>query len=760
MLRPIMMALGLLLAVLESSWSNPTLSDRIEDMETLLASGNYMRVLEVGKTRIDKARNSENLQETIDLLIAMGMASQALGAFPDAEHHLQEARSLTARTATLQDDIHAALAWGDYLLASNQVDESVQVLQAGISLARKERPSPWLAALLNNLGNGLLVQRSWALAEQSFQDALQLARQNGDDILEGKILINRVHGAIKQRDKVKASQRLDEALQKVPNQTATHSQAYALISLGKLAADTAQQKIRHHPPMSLVAFDLFQKAAKVARDLKDWKTLSYALGYQGKLYEQERRWADADLLTREAIFHAKSTGSPEILYLWEWQRGRLAKEQGQFLEAQTWYRQAVKTLSLVRLDFHLGLRDGQDAFRELIGPVYYQLTDLLLRQSAQESDPKRQETLLLEARNTIESLKTAELQNLFQDGCVAAAQEKKTTLEQIQQQTVIYYPIPLPDRLEILLTLPTGMKQIVVPVSSAALEEEVHEFRSQLEEMDGTEYLPHAQTLYRWLVAPVYESLEKAGIETIVVVPDGALRTIPLAALHDGQHFLAEKFAVAVTPSMFLTAPRPLDRNRISMLINALSKGGEGFSELPNVLKEVDQVSTIFPGRSLVDEAFTVQEAVGAIRADPYSIVHIASHGQFDHNPEKTFILAYNDKITLNRLQEMIGHKAFRNQPVELLTLSACQTAVGDDRAALGLAGIAIKAGARSALASLWLVDDSATAKLVTGFYRNIGTGHQSKAMALRKIQMQMIHDSATEHPGLWAAFILIGNWL
>jgi CHAT domain-containing protein len=149
------------------------------------------------------------------------------------------------------------------------------------------------------------------------------------------------------------------------------------------------------------------------------------------------------------------------------------------------------------------------------------------------------------------------------------------------------------------------------------------------------------------------------------------------------------------------------------------------------------------------------------IENTPYEIVHIASHGQFDRNPKNTFLLTYDDKLTLDKLHSLLSFSQIRKNSVELLTLSACQTAVGDERAALGLAGVAIKAGAKSAIASLWFVDDDSTSRLIVEFYRNLRNQPQwSRAQALQQAQQTLAATPAYRHPAYWSPFLLIGNWL
>ncbi|NJD07981.1 MAG: CHAT domain-containing protein, partial [Methylococcaceae bacterium] len=264
----------------------------------------------------------------------------------------------------------------------------------------------------------------------------------------------------------------------------------------------------------------------------------------------------------------------------------------------------------------------------------------------------------------------------------------------------------------------------------------------------------------QWLIKPLEADLVSQEITTLVVVPDGALRTIPMAALHDGHQFLISKFALATTPGLTLTDLRPVPRDSIKLLLAGLTDPVQGFSGLPYVSMELQAIHALYGGKLLQDQEFRIPALERELVFTPYSILHIASHGQFASDPQKTFLLTYDGRLTVDRLRQFMGLSQFREQPVELITLSACQTAAGDDRAALGLAGIAVKAGARSALASLWLINDQATAVLVSDFYRRLQQASVSKAEALRQAQMLLLKDPRYRHPGYWAPFLLIGNWM
>ena len=253
---------------------------------------------------------------------------------------------------------------------------------------------------------------------------------------------------------------------------------------------------------------------------------------------------------------------------------------------------------------------------------------------------------------------------------------------------------------------------------------------------------------------------ELAGADTIVFVPDGALRTVPLAALHDGKQFLIEKYATAITPGLDLTDPRPLKREKARVLIAGLTDSVQGFPPLPFVSSEIKEIQGLYGNDLLLNRGFRSITLEKELRDKEFSIVHIASHGNFGSDVNSTFLLTYDDKLTMDKLSRYIGLFRFRSEPLELLTLSACETAAGDERAALGLAGVTIRAGARSAVATLWHINDQASSSLVGEFYRQLSNPSLSRATALRNAQLKLMSDRSYEHPAFWSPFLLINNWL
>ena len=505
----------------------------------------------------------------------------------------------------------------------------------------------------------------------------------------------------------------------------------------------------------------FHTAGTVSQDLKDRRSESYAWGYLGGLYEHTQQIEEALRLTRQAIHAAQQAQAPDSLYRWQWQTARLHRSAGRLEEATQAYRQALATVQPIRGEIVRQLPISRQSFHDKIGGLYSELVDLMLMQAGRSGTPQEMQEPLQEIQKTLEQLKAAELQDYFQDQCVDMATTHGLALDRIPKQTAIFYPILLSDRLELLVRFQAGLQRWTTPISEEKLNQTIVQFRHSLQNPHSRDLLPQAQRLYDWLIRPIQAALQAHDIQTIVFVPDGALRSIPLAALHDGQGFLIAKFATTTTPGMTLTQAQPFANDHPTLLAVGLTEATQNFPPLPHVREEVSALRTLYEGTTLLDQDFTLRNLEHELQNRRYHFIHIASHGRVEKNVNETFVLAYDERLTMDRLTDLIGTVTFGQGPLNLLTLSACQTAIGDDRAALGLAGMAVKAGVQSALASLWFIDDAATAKLVTEFYQHLSTHpDQSKAEALRQAQLTLLQTEKFAHPSQWAAMLLIGNWL
>ncbi|MFO1430054.1 MAG: CHAT domain-containing protein [Candidatus Competibacteraceae bacterium] len=694
-------------------------------------------------------------ERQVDALLQLADAYTALGQSRQALQVLLTAEPLAERSGDRARIAATAVGLGQAYRLTGDPTKARQELETGIRLARQIGNDNIAAAGLNNLATLSSEQRQSRAALDSYRQSLELARRGGADSLAAKAATNAAQTAVQLSDTTLAATLLDTAWQQTQTLEDSHDKAYQWLALGKVYAQMPTDQTRWRPP----AYRAFQQANSIAAKLNDQRTLAYAWGELGHLYQTEQRYPDALAATRRAVFAAQAAQAPEILYRWQWQLGRLLKAQGDMEGALSAYRQAVSNLQSIRPELTLSYASRSESFREAVGDVFFELADLLLQRSSRLSTTEQQ-PYLREARDTVEILKTNELKDYFQDDCVVALQSRITPLDRLASRTAALYPVLLPDRTELLLSLPEGIQRFTVPVDRDTLTRTVRDFRRYLEKRTTREYLPYARRLYGWLIAPVEPTLREKRVETLIIVPDGPLRTIPIAALHDGQQFLIDRYALATTPGLSLTDLRPLQRQDTRLLLNGLTQATQGFPALTHVAEELQTIHATYGGKVLADENFLIPNLQRELTDTPYSIVHIASHGQFESDVDKTFLLTFDGKLTMDRLERLMGLSQYRDRPVELLTLSACQTAAGDDRAALGLAGIAVKAGARSAIATLWTVDDEATALLLAEFYRQLQQPGTSKAGALRRAQLFLLGEPRYRHPGYWSPFLLIGNWL
>lgn len=698
-----------------------------------------------------------NQTRQVDALLQRAEADQALGQYRNALAALRTAQSLAepladpARHATVLGEL------GETLWRTGATAEARHALERSVALARQANAPPIAAASLNHLGNLAADQGDAQSARVAWQESLSLARQVQDPALITAVLINQARLAAQERDSGTAETLLAEAARQTQTLPASHDQAYYLLAIGQLRRTLPGASVSQQTQ----AWQHFTAAAAIARQLEDQRGLSYALGYQAQWQQDAGRSTEALALYRQAVFAAQQANAPELLYRWQWPIGRLLKAQGDHDGAILAYRQAVVNLQTIRQDFAPDRAKNHAASLQAnSGDAFTELADLLLQRAAGQAAPAARDADLRAARDTMEALKTAEVRDYFRDDCITALQSRTVTLDRPPPHTAVLYPILLPNRLELLLSTPDNLQQITVRVDRNTFTSVVREFRRTLEKRTSREYLPPAQQLYGWLIRPLQTTLDAGRIETLVIVPDGPLRTIPLAALHDGQDFLIRRYAIATTPGLTLTDLRPIPRHQIQPLLAGLTQAVQGFPALDYVQEELAAIHTAYGGKVLENETFRLANLQQALKATPYSIVHIATHGQFVGDVRNTFLLTFDDKLTLDRLERLIAIGQYRDQPVELLTLSACQTAAGDDRAALGLAGVAVKAGARSALATLWFVNDQASGLLATEFYQQLQRPDQSKVRALQQAQVRLLADRRYQHPGYWSPFLLIGNWL
>jgi CHAT domain-containing protein len=669
------------------------------------------------------------------------------------------------------DDLTKALglqSLGDAMRVAGGLKDSAQVLQQSLAIAQALKLPDTVASVQLSLGN-------MARTQQDSAAALAFYRQ----VDQFPVSINlRTQSRLNQLSLLIDNQQWDEAtalsvgiqpqLENLsPGGFSIDARINFAYSLIRLKQSVPNLRISDRDVGEILA-----QANAEANRLGDPLAESYALGALGYLYETDRQWKTAQDLTAQALQRSQMLNQPEGAYRWQWQMGRLFRAQGLETKAVEAYDTAIQTLRSLRRDVVTSNISFQLSFRQQAEePLYRELIDLLL----QSGTPSQKN--LEKARQVITSLQVTQLENFLQEPCAdATPKQLEDLLDQQAPTTALFYPMILPDRLEVIYKLPQENKlryyRTLVP--TAKLRQTIQQLQLDLEE----EYTfaavkTEALQLYKWILQPARAVLEQKGIKTLVFSLDSLLRGVPMAALYDGKQYLMENYALALAPDLSLPNPQTLQSKQLKVLAVGLTNPPQGkdaqgedfgvnFSQLKNVKQELDEIAaTGILTTTLQDQAFTRERFNTVINRANYPIVHLATHGQFSSDPEAAFLLTSDGDIAINDLDSLFRIRSqIRADTIELLVLSACETAIGDELAALGIAGAAYRAGARSAIASLWTLDDAFSVEFTRQLYHHLMQPNTTKAEALQQAQQFLLKNPQYEHPRYWATYVLIGNWL
>lgn len=692
-------------------------------------------------------------------LQALGLYRRALVTLNSVNQKLQKQPDSLLKTAGLRNLGNALRVVGD-------LEQSRQLLQQSLLSAQQLNSPQNISSALFNLGNT-------ARAQQEFQGAInyyQQAATIGVGITKVQAQLNWLSLLI-ERKQLRAAQNL---LPQIQSQIGTLPQSskaiYAQIEFAQNLQAMQELGAVNSSTRPEIAI-LSAKSIQQAQLIGDKRAEAYALGNLAKLYEQTKQWENARQLAEKSLVIAQSINAPDLAYRSSWQLGRIFKAQSNIPSAIAAYTESVNLLKSLRNDLVAINPDVQFSFREEVEPVYRGLVDLLLS----KDNLKVSQENLIQARAVIESLQLAQLDNFFREACIEA--NTSVLIDRLADtedaSAAIIYPIILGDRTEVILKLPNApLTHYTINKSQSQIEKTLETLRLKLTEPDTIKDVKAlSQQVYSWLIQPAETQIASSGAKTLVFVLDGALQNIPMAALYDGKEYLIEKYAVALSPGLQLLASQPLPQNKLKALTAGLSVApvNSPYPDLPSVKAEFNLIKQAgVTTNQLLNKDFTSKSLATAMESSNFNIVHLATHGQFSSEAKNTFILASDGAINVNQLDNLLrnakgGQSRSRNssEAISLLVLSACETAVGDKRATLGLAGVAIRAGARSTLASLWQIDDEATALFIGEFYRELATGKVNKSEALRRAQVSFLKKYPNySRPSYWGAYVLIGNWL
>ena len=648
---------------------------------------------------------------------------------------------------------------GATYLAMGNYSKANEFLQSSIDKARINKEDVLLIESLNNLGDLKVKKGEFNLALDLYSESIKIAQVIDNKQLIAKSSVNMAVAAFEIESKDNVGAKLSKAKMYLEETEDDHDKAFGWISLGKIGIKLVKSTLSDKSDWQSFAHYAFKQAERIGRQISDVRAISYAKGNLGTINSDRREYGEALHLTQEAINAIKKLHEPETLYRWQWQKGRILKVKGNNKSVILAYQQAVSTLNSI-CNSSPSQTSHTRTFHEDLRPLYLELLDLLFQANDSLKEGSEYQQNLLEIWNAVEQLRAAELQDYFKDVCVSDLQKKIKALDKIDPQTAIIYPILFENRVEILLSVSSGLKRFTVPINRNDMINKIQLFRRKLENQTTQEYLPHAQQLYQWLIDPLQTSLSKHKIDTLVMVPDEFFRTIPLAALHDGEKFLIENYAIASAPGLSIADNKAITVDNEKILAMGVSDAVQGFSGLQNVKTELADIKKILGGKVLLNNSFSLKSMKKALQQTPYHYVHFSSHGAFTNKDQENFILTFDSKLNMDRLRQLVGLNKFRKKPVELLVFSASQTTAGDDLATLGMTGIAIKTDARSAVATLWLVNDKAVSLWMKRFYSQLKKGEVTKAQAIKNVQVHLIKKTSYKHPFFWSPFLLVGDWL
>ncbi|MEM1253458.1 MAG: CHAT domain-containing protein [Cyanobacteria bacterium P01_H01_bin.21] len=720
-----------------------------------LATGNPEAALNSWQQAETLYEETDDVEGTLGAQLNQAQTLQSLGLYRQAHIRLEEINQQLQAQSDSPLKATALQSLGVTLQRVGEFSESLDVLEQ--SLAMTQRLGADTGAVLLALGH---TRQGLSENSKALETYGQAAAKATSAIAKIEAHLSQLSLLIETDQIAVAQALLPDIRAQLPNLPASRSAIYARVNFAQSLLKLAPQDISpDYPEMG----QILSTAIQQAQALNDVRGESYALGQLGQVYEQVGQLSDAQELTERALAMLQGLNASEIAYQWQWQLGRIlcrgdiACAQAESREgAIAAYTEAINQLGLLRTDL-VANSQMQFSFRGQVEPVYRAFVTLLLTPPSGQTEVSQDN--LQQARDVIESLQLAQLDNYFQSACLDVQPQQ---IDEIDPTAAVLYPIVLPDRLAVVLALkgqPLHYYETVLPKTE--IEHSLTEMRQALSLAFPNQLrLKISQQLYDWLIEPA-EAYFTQDIQTLVFVPDGLLRSFPIAALHDGNQYLIEKYSVAINSGLQLLDAQSLDPEQFQLLLGGLTEARQGFSELSAAPLEIEQIAAQVPAQIFLNQDFTQRNLQTQLQQSDSSVVHLITHGQFSSNQDETFILAWDKKVKTTDLSKALQTRQLSvTNPIELLVLSACQTAAGDNRAGLGLAGLALRSGAYSTLASLWSVDDRSTANLMVKFYDALTQPGTTKAQALRQAQLAALEQGDYDHPFFWAAFVMVGNWL
>lgn len=670
-------------------------------------------------------------------LINQSLANQALGHHHPACYNAAQAIGIDSTICQPDAQIGQLTPKSDRMIASlgmKALADSLTGLgnwDAAETILKQALSQDNRADLWQSLGGVYVSSGRKQDAIAAYQTALQLARQSqaAESIINAQV----------------------ELLGLIPP-TATAIAQIDLSPLPGILRAQAQLKIARYSEQlqPQLALAQAQAALKFGHQERHLRTEAEALLLIGKVQSKLGQFNFESL--KKSVVLAQSIRAWDVAYQAQVELAQHWRDQGDAVRAKENYQAALRGIEQVQRQLKGHAFAIQSDFAAQVKPLYQNYLELLF------DDPNRTAEII----QTSTALQIAELENFL--GCQLEDWQPLSNLQQMDATTLVYVVRGTMHYQVIIRTF--GQPDYAYSIDAATLEASAYDFAvniqtNALDRLSETTIVAYGRSLYDVLLKPAVAHLPNHG--TITFVLDSALQNIPLDFLHDGRQYLIEQYSLSLALGAQIRQPQHMGRDDFRVLLAGVSQMAPSFAantaQLIGVESEFEQIATMLRSKTLLNQDFTIEQLRRILNADRYPILHLASHGKFSSDPKETGILAWDQVLDLPTLRQLIDEQAKRQRSIELLVLSACETAKGDQRSVLGLAGVAAQAGARSTIASLWLVNEESTVALMDEFYFQMIQG-LSKAEALRQAKLNLIHNPEFSHPFFWGSFQLIGSWL
>lgn len=473
--------------------------------------------------------------------------------------------------------------------------------------------------------------------------------------------------------------------------------------LNKLSSSQVQNPL-------LTALSISHQALETAEKLNNTRAKSYALGTIGKIYSCLEQPLESQKYLEPAMELAQSVKAWDIAYQWQWRLGRLYRQLKQTQKTDKAYASAINSLDQVRGNILAMNPDLQFDFKEKVEPVYQEYMEFLF---SQETNSQRAVAIQ-------DKLRIAEIENFLQCGRLTTFSAPANSQDLFNFPPIIFF-IKLENQIQVVVQTSKQFHQYQIDNKLArnSIDNFLRVIHNQeFVKVQSYDYITYAHNLYNLLIAPIRQYLPKSG--NLVFILDSYFQNIPFDMLYDGNKYLTESYAISNASSLQQLQAQFEKQKQVKVLFAGISEAvtlsektlvTESFQPLPQVNQEVKNIKKSINYVSvLLNDEFTNHNFREKFETDSFPIVHLSTHAQFSSDPDNTFLLTWKELLKVQQLKSLLKNK---QSPIDLLVLSACETAKGDRRSALGIAGIAAQAGARSTLATLWLVDDESTAQLI-----------------------------------------------